>query len=332
MALSLEHLYKETKTRFSLRLLTEDIPLYRSVSWIYLMEDITNCSFLRGEELVITTGLNIHDEQSLMDFVKQVYEHKACGIIFNVGNYLNEIPDHIVNWCQEKSFPVFTMPWEMYISDLTQFFCNCIVQDNNEQSLRSNYLNSIFQNAPLDLDLTIPSGYIVAYTDSTVPLYSYWATTFFEGVHYAITVGEPQIISSEVKCIGISYPFEEARESLLTAKNEALKALKYAKHFHKTIGKTSELGLYELALSIEDPHVISRYVHLLDPITDPMTRKVLRSYLEGGASVKKVSEELYIHRNTVNYHIQKAKLLLGQIDGIHACNYLISFYFSDMES
>lgn len=81
-----------------------------------------------------------------------------------------------------------------------------------------------------------------------------------------------------------------------------------------------DLGYYKLLIAIEDQEVIEAYYkETIEPIvrydsfnqTD--LRSVLESYLRHSGSVKDTAEEMFIHRNTVNYKIKKIEELL-QID------------------
>lgn len=81
-----------------------------------------------------------------------------------------------------------------------------------------------------------------------------------------------------------------------------------------------DLGPYKLLIAIEDKEVIDAYYkETIEPIvrydsfnqTD--LRSVLESYLRHSGSVKDTAEEMFIHRNTVNYKIKKIEELL-QID------------------
>ena len=64
MSYSLHYFIRKTSTRYQLTQLAGNAGLHADISWVYLMEDIENTDFLRGGELVITTGMSIHSEQT----------------------------------------------------------------------------------------------------------------------------------------------------------------------------------------------------------------------------------------------------------------------------
>ena len=49
--------YQDAKARYGLRLIAGGAGVTREFNWVHLVEDIGNAGFLRGGELVITTGL-----------------------------------------------------------------------------------------------------------------------------------------------------------------------------------------------------------------------------------------------------------------------------------
>ncbi len=74
----------------------------------------------------------------------------------------------------------------------------------------------------------------------------------------------------------------------------------------------AEMGLYKLLMNIEDREVLEDYyAHTIKPLADYDSDHqtnlvaVLASYLFHNCSVQEAAEELFIHRNTVNYRLNK---------------------------
>lgn len=79
----------------------------------------------------------------------------------------------------------------------------------------------------------------------------------------------------------------------------------------------SQMGLYQLLLGIEDHSILKDYYErMLAPLlkyesaNDSDLSLVLKSYLNHNGSVKETSDELFVHRNTVNYKLNKIEELL----------------------
>lgn len=78
-----------------------------------------------------------------------------------------------------------------------------------------------------------------------------------------------------------------------------------------------ELGIYKLLAQIEDRQILDDFINdTLRAIIDYDTLNkgdlcyILRKYLEHNGSVKVVADELFLHRNTVNYKLNKISELL----------------------
>ncbi|MGB8453423.1 MAG: PucR family transcriptional regulator ligand-binding domain-containing protein [Anaerocolumna sp.] len=143
MAVSLNDIYTDTKQKFKLELLAGREGLENTVSWFHLIEDVTTTDFIRGNELIITTGLGVKDEYWLEHFIENLSMQGAIGLIVNVGVYIREIPSHTLEYCEKINFPLFIMPWEIHLVDIMQDFCNRIMQAEQVEINESTaFLNS----------------------------------------------------------------------------------------------------------------------------------------------------------------------------------------------
>ena len=132
MSLLLKDIYSETKNRFRLELVCGARGLNRLINWVYVAEDIATTDFLYGNELIITTGMGkLSSSGWLYDLVVKLFQQGTCGLILNTGMYLSEedITPEIRSFCEEHSYPLFTMPWEIHIYDITRSYYNRIFRD-----------------------------------------------------------------------------------------------------------------------------------------------------------------------------------------------------------
>ena len=107
MAIRLQTFFRTARTRYGLRLLAGRSGLAHEFSWVHLLEDIGNADFLRGGELVITTGLAALQEHWLRDFVHALARRQAAALILNTGKYLREgdITDEVRALCDAAALP-----------------------------------------------------------------------------------------------------------------------------------------------------------------------------------------------------------------------------------
>lgn len=158
MALTLQTIFHFTETPFKLKLLAGKNGMTKVVSWVFYTEDSSTIEYIRGGELAVTLGvsyersrdnLGIKSDDYIYDFLKDFIDkfilHNATGLIINTGKYITEIPQSIIDYCNEKDFPLFSMPWEIHTIDLMQEVGNMISSDNqNNDSLEKYFYRGIF--------------------------------------------------------------------------------------------------------------------------------------------------------------------------------------------
>ena len=100
---------------------------------------------MNGGELIITTGVTSGEREDwLRAFIKELIKRGTCGLILNTGRYIFEedITDEIVRLCHRYSFPLFTMPWDTRIFDITHDYYNRIFEDSRDDG----NMTAAFQN------------------------------------------------------------------------------------------------------------------------------------------------------------------------------------------
>lgn len=343
MPFTLNYFYGKTRDKYKLSICTGEPYLEKTISWVYLLEDIRNCSFMRGGELVITTGLNAGSDEQMLCLVKKAYEHGACGVIVNVGMYIEVISEDIIKWCNEKGFPVMTMPWEIHISDIMQEYCNEIISEKRIQDIRREALLQILKGEDISdyrKELEKLVSYRVIVSDKKLDI-SHHAWTEWRGDYYYIG-SETSSQVEELHC-GVSAPIREVEDLLHCGISDpirevsdiarccvqAYRAMQVSRIKRVSVTWFNQIGLYYAALAIEDMEVLKQAVKLLSPLTDTALRQTLRVYLEKNKSVQETADCLYLHRNTVNYRIQKSRSLLPDDFDERSLEYLFAFYLCD---
>lgn len=146
MPLTLNEIFQATKSHYHLSLLEGEGGLHNIMNWVYISEDSTTHEFLKGGELIITTGINCTTEDSLFEFVSAMIESHTCGIILNTGKYihLKNITDRIKDLCAKNNYPLLVMPWQVHIYDITRDYYNRIFLDNQlDTSITNAFLSYI---------------------------------------------------------------------------------------------------------------------------------------------------------------------------------------------
>ena len=145
MAITMQYIYEMYRSSYALKLLAGQGGMGRQISWVYYSEDRETTSFLYGNELIITTGMLSKSPDWLLAFCKSLIQHQAAGLIVNTGRYLTSIPEEVISYCEENQFPLFSMPWEIHIIDVSRSICGNIQEEEKTEYI----LSTAFHNAIL---------------------------------------------------------------------------------------------------------------------------------------------------------------------------------------
>ena len=144
MALTVGNLFKES-VKYNMKLLAGEAGLHRLVQWVHIIETNEGAQFLHGNEVVITECIQGNEEEKLRRFVETIYRRHASALIVNTGMFIRTIPDSIIAFCEEKEFPLFTLPWEVPLVDVTREYCQRIMDNAaKEDSVATIIKNLIF--------------------------------------------------------------------------------------------------------------------------------------------------------------------------------------------
>lgn len=120
---------------------------------------------------------------------------------------------------------------------------------------------------------------------------------------------------------------------------ESIQRLQSREKISKSLVFYSDMGIYKLLMGIEDKEIIQEYYEkAILPLCDYDEKnnsdltQVLRSYLSHNGSVKETADELFVHRNTINYKLNKiAELLDIDLSSLNARLQLsVGFMILDM--
>ncbi len=151
MAIMVKKLYKNGTFLYHMNLIAGRNGLTNLVQWVHIIEDCDVSAFLHGKELVFTAGILNKEKNWLLNFVHKLYEAGVSAFVVNIGPYTKEIPQEVIEYCDEVNMPLFTIPWKTRMVDMTRDFCRRIMNnDHVESSIATTIKNIIFKIGDLD--------------------------------------------------------------------------------------------------------------------------------------------------------------------------------------
>lgn len=145
MAITVRKLYKNATFLYKMDLLAGQQGLSNLVKWVHIIEDNEASSFLHGSELVFTAGIMNKTEHWLLNFAKRLYGTGASAFVVNIGPHTKAVGEDVVDYCNQVGMPLFTIPWETRMVDVTRDFCHRIMHNETvENDLATTIQNIIF--------------------------------------------------------------------------------------------------------------------------------------------------------------------------------------------
>ncbi len=118
--------------------------LDRVMRWVHFIDLPDVIHWVQGGELLIITGIGLNgDESRLIDIVHGIIKKKLAGLIVNIGPYIQKIPDEVIRLANQADFPIFELPWEVKLIEVTQEICSYIVIKQTEQQSIKDFLEQL---------------------------------------------------------------------------------------------------------------------------------------------------------------------------------------------
>lgn len=132
MSVTLEKIYYTAIREYDMKLIAGKEGIWNEVRWIHIVENEGNAAFLKGAELVLFTGIQGQNQDELCNLVDAIRRQGACGIVFNIGPYIQEVPSSIIEYANSNDFPIFTLPWSVKLVEFSREFCATIIRSEEE--------------------------------------------------------------------------------------------------------------------------------------------------------------------------------------------------------
>ncbi|WP_446899046.1 PucR family transcriptional regulator [Clostridium sp. LBM24168] len=126
--------------------------LDKVISWVHVIEIPNAVDYVKGGELLFMTGVVIgNDTEVLLKFVREINLRKLSGLVINVGPYIKSTPKEVIEFADKIDFPIFELPFEIRLIDVTQNICRSIFTKKIQKESMNNFMKEIIFE---DIDIT----------------------------------------------------------------------------------------------------------------------------------------------------------------------------------
>jgi purine catabolism regulator len=121
-----------------LRLLAGQKSTSNPVRWVHITEVPDPTRWLKGGELLLTTGYGFAtEEEHQIDLLKVLIDHNISGLGFGTGFSFDKVPPALVRVAEEYGFPLFEVPYHVPFIAITEAVASKIVNEQYSLLQRS---------------------------------------------------------------------------------------------------------------------------------------------------------------------------------------------------
>jgi predicted DNA-binding protein YlxM (UPF0122 family) len=154
MSITVGKLFGNGTVLYQMKLLAGQKGLNNLVEWVHIIENDEVSKFLHGKEVVFTSGMLNNNDGWLLEYAKKLYSVGTSAFVVNIGPYTKLIPDDVVKYCNSVNMPLYTIPWETRMVDVTRDICYRIMQKEQvEISIATTIKNIIFKVGDLETQI-----------------------------------------------------------------------------------------------------------------------------------------------------------------------------------
>jgi PucR family transcriptional regulator, purine catabolism regulatory protein len=90
------------------------------VRWVHSTELPDPTPWLRGGELLLTTGVQLEGAKAQRELIDRLADHRIAGLGFGTGFRYKRLPTALVSAAKKRSFPLFEVPYELPFIAITE--------------------------------------------------------------------------------------------------------------------------------------------------------------------------------------------------------------------
>jgi purine catabolism regulator len=109
----------------------------RHVRWVHSTELLDPTPWLKGGELLLTTGIQLDGPKTQREFIARLADHEIAGLGFGTGFTHKRLPAALVTAAGKREFPLFEVPYSLPFIAITERAFTQLVNERYEMLQRS---------------------------------------------------------------------------------------------------------------------------------------------------------------------------------------------------
>jgi hypothetical protein len=304
------------------------------VRWAHMTELLDPRPYLRGQELVLTVGMSLSDDERCRAFVDHLVEAGASAVGFGSGDVCAQVPRSLVDACAGRGLPLLEVPHGVPFQLITQLLADRSAHAGQVQQLVTRLLAFVVEGRadpevleeealaavglgaggrvvvaawPLAvahrLASHLPAAVVAEVREAAVSLHP----DAGQALAVAATTGWP---------CGVGEPVAVA--DLRRAGAEAVAALALSRRRGVPAAAADLIGL-EALLDLQPPERLAPFAHRLAAPLAAHDREhgtsllpTLRAFLEHDGAVGATARAMFLHPNALRHRLSRIAELTGR--------------------
>ncbi len=319
------------------------------VRWVHISELDDPTPWLRGGELLLTTGRPLEGDSAA--FVTRLADRGLAGLGLGLGFGFDQLPEPAREAADRAGFPVFTIPYRVPFIAITEAVFTGLSNQRvaeTERRLAGDLVEAIVagdvnarelrrRTRAFGLRGSLPLTFVILQpnTDTTAALTAVadaasgaGPTSVRDGV-VAVLIEAPDDAAAEARAAELVAVTGAAGagvgrvrvqpDDLPRSYDEALFALDARTPRTGPVATSRELGSMQLLLSVQDERAIELYCDAVlgalvehDRVHGSALVETLRAYIETNGRWADAAALVHVHRHTLRYRIRKIEQLTGR--------------------
>lgn len=127
MSITVER-FLDISNDYKIKTIAGEAGLNNIAEWFHFIGDEYELQFTNEKELVFCSGQYLQEDAVFLQVITQLVERKASGLVVGVGHYIKEVPQSVLQFCNEHQFPLLKIASGANISDVVKLFCLQILE------------------------------------------------------------------------------------------------------------------------------------------------------------------------------------------------------------
>ncbi|WP_163102812.1 PucR family transcriptional regulator [Peribacillus alkalitolerans] len=115
-----------------------------TIKWVHILESKEIGTFIKGNELILTTGIQLIQEKTLFEFVEQLIKKEAAALCIEFGEHIQYVPNNVIELANLHNFPILVFKVIVPFIEITQEIHSMLINQQYEMIKRlENYSQEI---------------------------------------------------------------------------------------------------------------------------------------------------------------------------------------------